>query len=138
MNGKVVLRLKAIEQQPYTFTEPVVCTVGRAADCLVHLGESKVFASVSRHHCRLDIDPPTVVIRDLGSLNGTFVNGRNIGKRDAEAPPEDHSGAEMPGYPLNDGDVIRIGDVVLHVSIDQGEHEYSNEARDEADALVVC
>jgi pSer/pThr/pTyr-binding forkhead associated (FHA) protein len=33
---------------------------------------------VSRHHCALLLDDYTVRIRDLGSKNGTFVNGRRL------------------------------------------------------------
>ena len=34
--------------------------------------------SVSRHHCVLLVDGDTVFVRDLGSRNGTFVNGDRI------------------------------------------------------------
>ena len=37
------------------------------------------YADVSRHHCLLHIDPPAVWVRDLGSRNGTRVNGTQIG-----------------------------------------------------------
>ena len=36
---------------------------------------------VSRHHARIDVDGPHVWIEDLGSKNGTFVNGQRIRKR---------------------------------------------------------
>lgn len=36
---------------------------------------------VSRYHCLLDINPPEIRIRDLGSLNGTYINNTKIGGR---------------------------------------------------------
>jgi hypothetical protein len=50
-------------------------------------------ANVSRQHARLQYDGRDWVIEDLGSTNGTFVNGRKI-----SAP-----------IPLRNGEVIRIG-----------------------------
>jgi pSer/pThr/pTyr-binding forkhead associated (FHA) protein len=49
--------------------------IGREEDC--HLRPNSEF--VSRHHCALLLDDYTLRIRDLGSKNGTFVNGRRIG-----------------------------------------------------------
>ena len=49
--------------------------IGREEDC--HLRPESEF--VSRHHCVLLLDDYTLRIRDLGSKNGTFVNGRRVG-----------------------------------------------------------
>ena len=49
--------------------------IGREEDC--QLRPDSEF--VSRHHCVLLLDDYTLRIRDLGSKNGTFVNGRHIG-----------------------------------------------------------
>lgn len=138
MNSKVVLTLKGNDPQRYIFTLPMVCTIGRASDCVVHLGSSKAFENVSRRHCQLDIDPPAVRIRDLGSLNGTFVNGRVIGIRDTETRLDDAPDPDFPDYPLHDGDEIRVGDVVVCVSIAEAEYEPSSDVHDEADALALC
>ncbi|KYC36281.1 hypothetical protein WA1_52005 [Scytonema hofmannii PCC 7110] len=35
----------------------------------------------SRYHCLLDINPPDIRVRDFGSRNGTYVNGKKIGQR---------------------------------------------------------
>jgi len=51
--------------------------IGRAEDCDLRLGGE----FVSSHHCVLLLDIYTLRIRDLGSKNGTFVNGRRIGTR---------------------------------------------------------
>ena len=50
--------------------------IGRNADCDVHLVSSRV----SRHHCCLALDGDGVVVRDLGSTNGTWVGGRRVEK----------------------------------------------------------
>jgi pSer/pThr/pTyr-binding forkhead associated (FHA) protein len=49
--------------------------IGRADDCDVQV-ESEF---VSAHHCVVLLDEYTLRIRDLGSKNGTYVNGRKIG-----------------------------------------------------------
>jgi len=50
-------------------------TLGRAKDCDVVLPEREV----SRHHARIERDTVGYVLRDLGSRNGTSVNGEAVG-----------------------------------------------------------
>ena len=71
-------------------------TVGRAprADFVVDA------ALVSRVHCRLTLDAAgKLEIEDLGSTNGTFVNGRKVGRT-----------------VLSDGDKLTIGRVEFVVN----------------------
>jgi pSer/pThr/pTyr-binding forkhead associated (FHA) protein len=49
--------------------------IGRGEDCDLRV-ESEF---VSTHHCVLLMDDYTLRLRDLGSKNGTFVNGRRVG-----------------------------------------------------------
>ena len=63
----------------HVFIERQPCLIGRAPDCDIQLSGDISFANISRHHCMLDIDPPAVRVRDLGSRNGTFLNGERIG-----------------------------------------------------------
>jgi len=49
--------------------------IGRETDCHMLLTSNLV----SRHHCVLLMDEWTLKIRDLGSKNGTYVNGHKIG-----------------------------------------------------------
>lgn len=49
-------------------------TLGRGGDCQVCLDEP----AVSRRHARLHWTYPGYVVEDLGSVNGTFVNGEQV------------------------------------------------------------
>jgi pSer/pThr/pTyr-binding forkhead associated (FHA) protein len=53
-------------------TFPVV--VGRSDEADVCLGDNWI----SRSHCEIDVVDDSLVVRDLGSRNGTFVNGSRI------------------------------------------------------------
>jgi len=53
--------------------------IGRETDCHLRL-DSKL---VSAHHCVLLLDEHTLRIRDLGSTNGTLLNGNRIGKHES-------------------------------------------------------
>src|SRR6516165_5732510 len=70
-----------LKGQHFEFTEHTLCTVGRSTSCLLHLSDDGADRTVSRRHCLLDIDPPDVQVIDLGSLNGTYVNGLRVGSR---------------------------------------------------------
>jgi hypothetical protein len=48
--------------------------IGRSPECDIFLDD----VTVSRRHAELSRDADTFTIRDLGSLNGTFVNRRRI------------------------------------------------------------
>ena len=49
-------------------------TIGRVEDNLFQIAE----ASVSSHHCEVLLRGRDVVIKDLNSTNGTFINGEQI------------------------------------------------------------
>ncbi len=59
--------------------------IGREQDC--HLRPNSDL--VSRHHCVFTVDDFTVRLRDLGSTNGTYVNGERI-QGQVELKPGDH------------------------------------------------
>src|SRR5580693_2353253 len=48
--------------------------IGRLPECAVVLGDT----NISRRHAQVAMDDGAVVVSDLGSTNGTFVNGRRI------------------------------------------------------------
>ncbi|MDX1569123.1 MAG: FHA domain-containing protein [Xanthomonadales bacterium] len=71
-------------------------TLGRDPDCEVEIAH----ASVSRAHARVHVNGPDWQIEDLGSKNGTFVNGEKL------------SGTRK----LQPGSVIQLGDVYCSMS----------------------
>jgi predicted component of type VI protein secretion system len=70
--------------------------IGRAEECDVR----PLSEEVSRRHCVVIVGPADVWVEDLGSRNGTLVNGTRI-----EAKTK-----------LLDGDMIRVGSLELRVS----------------------
>jgi hypothetical protein len=66
--------------------------IGRSPECDVFLDD----VTVSRRHAELLHEGEQVVIRDLGSLNGTFVNRRRI----EEAVLEDDDELQIGKYRL--------------------------------------
>jgi pSer/pThr/pTyr-binding forkhead associated (FHA) protein len=105
--------------QKYAFSPPTTCTVGRARDCTISLPLEAEHLDVSRHHCLLDISPEAVRVRDLGSLNGTYVNGRKIGQRDGRAAPHNPGRSDCPIVELTGGDEVQLGDhTAFRVCID--------------------
>jgi len=97
------------------FTGPAECLIGRSDDCDLQLPPGREFMDVSRHHCLLEIDPAAVRVRDLGSRNGTFVNGQNIGQRPWGEGREKAS--ESGWHPLLEGDELNVGETRLRVEI---------------------
>jgi pSer/pThr/pTyr-binding forkhead associated (FHA) protein len=106
-----------LDESHYEFEEPTQCALGRARDCGLHAVPDMSNVNVSRHHCVFEIDPPKVLIRDLGSRYGTFVNGKCIGQREEDLEAERAKPIWSSERKLRDGDEIRAGDVVLRVAI---------------------
>lgn len=48
--------------------------IGRGPDCDLRLGVS----AISRHHCMIRIQGGEATLLDLGSSNGTYVNGQRV------------------------------------------------------------
>lgn len=90
--------------------------LGREADCSVVINDP--FRIVSRRHCRITVHAPLVFIQDLGSRNGTQVNGVNIGCREQQRVSEEFQHEEYEKHPLDDGDTLQIGGYELQVKFD--------------------
>jgi pSer/pThr/pTyr-binding forkhead associated (FHA) protein len=85
--------------------------IGRSSDLDMVLVEDMV----SRKHAKITTDEHVVTIQDLGSTNGTFVNGEKVRKAD-----------------LKDGDRILIGTSIIKIVFVDGEntsHLTETEAR---------
>jgi DNA-binding response OmpR family regulator len=64
---------KNVQPTEYTL-ETGICLIGRSETCQVVVP----LKFVSRLHARIERDGPGYVLRDANSVNGTFVNGRQI------------------------------------------------------------
>ncbi len=106
----------SLQGQQFSFKDRTLCTIGRGSNCFLCLSD-QTDRGVSRRHCLLDIRPPEIRIRDLGSLNGTYVNGENIGQRDRGQPAEEAVLKEFPLHDLWDGDEVRIGNTCFRIAI---------------------
>ncbi len=96
----------------FTFTQSDTFLIGRTADSHLYLPEDRFF---SRHHCLLEITPPHCRLRDLGSTNGTYVNGLRVAEAD-----------------LKSGDRIQGGETVLLVEVGEAVQP-SNAPEEEAE-----
>jgi serine/threonine-protein kinase len=96
---RVTLRVIAGPQtgQVFTFEQHETFIIGRGEDSHFCLPRDRYF---SRHHCILEIAPPQCFLRDLGSTNGTFVNGIRVDT-----------------CYLKSGDRIQGGETVLEVEV---------------------
>ncbi len=81
----------------FTFDQHDTFMIGRSEDAHFCLPQDRFF---SRHHCIIEIAPPQCFLRDLGSTNGTFVNGLRV----------------ETAY-LKHGDRIQGGETVLEVEV---------------------
>ncbi len=81
----------------FSFTQHDTFLIGRSPDAHLCLPEDRYF---SRNHCLLEMNPPHSYLRDLGSTNGTFLNGQRV--KDAF---------------LNNGDRIQCGETILVVEV---------------------
>src|SRR5262245_20079379 len=72
--------------------------IGRGAEC--HIRPNSDW--VSRQHCLLRVTPDGVFIRDLGSRNGTLVNGLRV----------------VEERRLENGDQLQVGPLVFEVRVE--------------------
>ncbi|MFM7373069.1 MAG: FHA domain-containing protein, partial [Sphaerospermopsis kisseleviana] len=100
----------------YIFDNRSTCVIGRNDDCNLQIADN-IDMKVSRYHCLLDINPPEIRIRDLGSLNGTYVNGKIIGQRKAGQTAEAAKNIVLPEYNLGHKDQVQIGDILFNISV---------------------
>ncbi len=88
----------------FTFDQHDTFMIGRSEDAQFCLPQDRFF---SRHHCILEIAPPQCFLRDLGSTNGTFVNGIRVETAH-----------------LKHGDRIQGGETVLEVEVAADQSEF--------------
>ncbi|WP_269086286.1 FHA domain-containing protein [Trichormus sp. NMC-1] len=113
----------------YIFDSRTTVLIGRNDDCYLSIPD-EFDKRVSRYHCLLDINPPEIRVRDLGSLNGTYINNTKIGSRQSHQTPEEAGKLNFPEYDLQDGDEITLGDTVLRVNIEISQPQPINKTPD--------
>lgn len=96
--------------------------IGRAADCNLRIASQEV----SRRHCSIRlVEPCSVLVRDLDSSNGTFVDGRQI-----------ESNVDVP---VRSGAELEIGNVRFTVNYDAPSGRQSEDSTAEVpDAVPVA
>lgn len=98
-SARVVLVVESPDgQRGREFLVSGEATVGRAPGCAIVLTGDYV----SAHHARLFERDGRVWVEDLGSTNGTLLNGRRVRRTAAMRP----------------GDRLRIGDIVLGLRLE--------------------
>jgi serine/threonine-protein kinase len=119
MPAKVTLKVTngKLKGKQYEFASRTSCIIGRGVDCYPRLPDDDAHRVISRHHCLLDINPPDVRVRDMGSLNATFINGKNIGQRDAKAAPGTAEAESFLEYDLKQNDELKLGETVFQINI---------------------
>jgi serine/threonine-protein kinase len=114
-----IVKLKVItgpmKGRDFAFDEHDIFVFGRAKDCHANLPKD---SQVSRHHFVVEAIPPDARIRDLGSLNGTYVNDVKYGSREEGESPQQGALREYPEVALRDGDQIRVGQTTLAVEVE--------------------
>ena len=93
--------------------DKTIVLVGRHPDCDVVLSHS---LKVSRKHCCLVQCGAQHVVRDLGSLNGVWVNNERVERQEE----------------MEIGDEVMIGDVVFVVQEVRGSRNEAKEASDDS------
>jgi pSer/pThr/pTyr-binding forkhead associated (FHA) protein len=96
MDVRLVMFKESGERKEFPLGEGMTL-VGRQEDCDLRIPLS----DISRRHAQVLIHDDAVVIRDLGSANGTFVNNKRVTEQE-----------------LQPGDHIVFGPVVFTVQID--------------------
>lgn len=80
--------------------------VGRQEGCQLRIP----IAGVSRKHCEIVVQGGSIVVRDLGSSNGTFVNQERVREQ-----------------PLAPGDLLSVGGQVFLVQVNGDPDEFDPE-----------
>ncbi|MHC4185792.1 MAG: FHA domain-containing protein, partial [Planctomycetota bacterium] len=96
MDVNLVLFKKNGSRKSFTLPSSVT-VIGRRSDCDLYAP----LTSVSKRHCQLHCDQGILKIRDLGSRNGTYLNGKRINEAVIQA-----------------GDHIKVGPLTFALQID--------------------
>jgi len=127
-----------LKGERFVFERPGRYVLGRAECCNPRLPNDLLHRNVSRFHCLIDVCPPHIWVRDMGSRNGTFVNGKIIGQRENGLSAEETAKEHFPEFHLRKGDELRVGDTIFRVDVGvrPAAAEDQTEALDDEAVLV--
>ena len=122
MSVKVELKFTkgGLKDKVFTYDQKECVIIGRQDDCNIVVPATDI--TVSRYHCILDITPPSVTVRDFGSLNGTFLNDKKIGQGDLAKSAEERRETKSTEFPLKQGDRLGLSrdcELVMDVLLPQ-------------------
>ena len=100
-----------------TFGVVGTLTLGRSAECDISIASDEI----SRHHAKLQVVPDGVMVEDLGSANGTFINNQRV-----------HGGTLM-----KPGDELRLDTIRFMLMSPEQMQSSSTPPRSEAPTVVV-
>lgn len=117
MPGKITLSVVegAMQGKVFVFNQHDTFLFGRMDDCHICLQDD---TQISRHHCILEVSPPIARIRDLGSKNGTYINGKKYGGRARGESPEEAAKRQYEQVDLQHGDTVKLGQTKLLVKVE--------------------
>ncbi len=110
--------------QEFALASPSHAILGRSRSCTLRLPTD---GTVSRQHCLIELDEHGAWVQDLGSMNGTHVNGTKIGQRQLPANA-DSTMVQPPRHALQDGDELRICNYVFAVCLHEPEEQKTEKA----------
>jgi pSer/pThr/pTyr-binding forkhead associated (FHA) protein len=128
----------ALPQKEYVFEQSTRCSIGRSEDCDIPVPADGLHADISRRHCCLEVEPPTIRVRDLGSRNGTWINGHKIGQRARHQLPQEADLRHFATHELQDGDELQVGSTILRVSIVSADFAHPTGTEGLRDARAGC
>jgi predicted component of type VI protein secretion system len=97
MDANLVLLKKSGSHKAFSLTRNMT-VLGRRDDCDLRIP----LPMVSRRHCAISLNKDSLLLRDLGSRGGTFVNDQRVDDQTTVKP----------------GDYIRIGPLIFVCQID--------------------
>ena len=116
-----VLRLTVVtgphKNEKFCFCGPVQCMIGRSEKCFVHLVGTPRDELISRHHCQLILGPRVLMLNDLASSNGTFLNGKRVESEELALPANADRQALATDSILHQGDLLTIGGTTFRLDL---------------------
>ncbi|MDR2352183.1 MAG: protein kinase [Deltaproteobacteria bacterium] len=94
------------EPQVWEFTGPRAVVIGRGQGATLKLPDTEEYRVISGHHAVIELSRSRAFLRDLQSLNGTFINGHLVSRREEDRV----QGVAVTGSGvlIKDGDIMTL------------------------------